>query len=833
MYLKAKFLTASLFVIKAASSAPTTPSPTTSPTPYEVWASDQSNTAPDQGKLGVKGGYIWIWSSEQIQKQLEGYGPAEPSSCTSTAPQGPCDTLEVFPQNLVQYFQDGTQGSPLKDLSGFGRIHGMIRDPQGLYVTVNMFTPGGGYVGIIDTQTREAVGLFRVTKFKYGPNDTINRSVHMSVWATDGSFISVSNLHGKAVERINIERDTNGKITQLSFDKSATIGLGKNMQVIEEATVFKGYNAYGNQLMGEVIGDYANADLGDLTPNGKCKENGCTSGIDGEAGGRANNLPICAITSKAGLIYITLAGGGLLIANAGMTPMSIVGEYGKNIIYGAGCGGVQVGDSYFFDSGVSASSAGADQSYFAIWRFNDTLYEQVQPENDPLPEVIFEDPGNGIPVPLNAIGGGQIPGSTIRRDSHGMINSIQNNHIHTVDRIQNVVESIRIQDNERITYDLISETGRDGFGGSQAACANNSVPDFAGYNDPSPDLMDITPDGKYIMISFRGPTPVSVSHSGQGSCPGVGIVKLSEDGSRGRLIDVIRTTNMIPDNVSRPLSFTGGFEYSGDERSDVHGAIVVPKGVNPSTAPPTATARGDPHFQTWSGEKYDFHGVCDLVLLTSREINIHIRTKKMQMWSYIKAVSVQINDDILEVMGGNTKKEGNNFWVNKEPGKFSTNIQLSKYAVKFTQLNDKSQQFVIDMGSSKGTITIKTWNAMVSISLTHGSLFQQSRGLMGTYPDGRKVSRSSDTVIMEDYNLFGIEWQVQSFEPLLFHDAPSSNVLESCEIPSKSQLRRRLSQAKILKEDAELACARVNKEDFDLCVFDVMATNDRQAAGAY
>jgi hypothetical protein len=43
--------------------------------------------------------------------------------------------------------------------------------------------------------------------------------------------------------------------------------------------------------------------------------------------------------------------------------------------------------------------------------------------------------------------------------------------------------------------------------------------------------------------------------------------------------------------------------------------------------------QGDPHFKTFGGEMYDFHGECDLVLLHNPEFNnnlgmdIHIRTK--------------------------------------------------------------------------------------------------------------------------------------------------------------------------------------------------------------
>merc|ERR1711862_902758 len=54
-----------------------------------------------------------------------------------------------------------------------------------------------------------------------------------------------------------------------------------------------------------------------------------------------------------------------------------------------------------------------------------------------------------------------------------------------------------------------------------------------------------------------------------------------------------------------------------------------------------------------------------------------------------------------------------------------------------------------------------------------------------------------------------------------------------CEIPTKSSIRRRLAESKITLAEAEQACSGVVQPEFDLCVFDVMATNDKDVAGAY
>ena len=91
-----------------------------------------------------------------------------------------------------------------------------------------------------------------------------------------------------------------------------------------------------------------------------------------------------------------------------------------------------------------------------------------------------------------------------------------------VDRVQNLVEVFETRSYEHVsTYDLVSVDGKSGRSGATAACFDRSVLDDAELplNDPAPDLMEFTPDGKYLAIAFRGPVPVSVAHTAQGSCP--------------------------------------------------------------------------------------------------------------------------------------------------------------------------------------------------------------------------------------------------------------------------------------------------------------------------
>lgn len=544
---------------------------------YEVWGADQSNSVPGAEARGVDGSYIWVWNSEDILRQVRQGITAEPLGCDggNRPGDGPCDVKDVFPGTLVESDGGEATGAVLGDHL-YGRLHGMLTDPQNRYLNVNLFGPGQGFVGIIDGATKEAVALFRVS------GTTAGRSVHMSFWNSDGSALLIANLNGKVLERIDITRDESGAIVGAAFNRSASLGVGKSMEITEEARVYLGANGQGNQMLGSIVGDYEDADLDDLTPAGKCRENGCESGPDGIDGGRVNNVIICPIMSSDDNSYITFGGGGLLIADTTVTPMTIVGEYGQQVINGAGCGGVQVGDSMWLNAGVSASGAGADQSTFTIYTLDDTAFGTVQPENTPAPSVLFKDAdaadgnaantatiGNveGDPNPNTT---GQLPGMTTRRDSHGMAATVNGRYVHTVDRIQNVVEVIDTGSYQRSTYDLTSQNG---LGQGLGACEIASVTDDPGLptNDPAPDLMQATPDGRYIVVALRGPVPVSVTHSAQGSCPGVGVIKLTANGRLGRLETVLRSTNIVDDT---PVVAPGGHAYIGAEHSDVHGASV-------------------------------------------------------------------------------------------------------------------------------------------------------------------------------------------------------------------------------------------------------------------
>ena len=228
------------------------------------------------------------------------------------------------------------------------------------------------------------------------------------------------------------------------------------------------------------INTFSSIDKGDLTPAGKCKESGCNDddpSLQPLGGGRVNNVPICPITSSNGNVYVTMGGGGLFTIKANETPMLIVGEYGNNVVNGAGCAGVQSEetDQVYVTGGVSASGAGKDQSTFTLYAFNDNKFEGnvADPkENYPFPLQVFKDKTNTNTIGnldnhegLSINGSGQNLATTTRRDAHGgaLVKGELGEFVHLVDRIRNNVEVFDTSNNKRVnTYDLYSFDGKSG-----------------------------------------------------------------------------------------------------------------------------------------------------------------------------------------------------------------------------------------------------------------------------------------------------------------------------------------------------------------------------------
>ena len=70
-------------------------------------------------------------------------------------------------------------------------------------------------------------------------------------------------------------------------------------------------------------------------------------------------------------------------------------------------------------------------------------------------------------------------------------------------------------------------------------------------------------------------------------------------------------------------------------------------------------------------------------------------------------------------------------------------------------------------------------------------------------------------------------------EAKLFYNPSSVEHPMQCAIPDKTKQSRRLGEAMITEDEAALACARVDAASRSACVFDVLATNDKEMVGSY
>jgi len=285
----------------------------------------------------------------------------------------------------------------------------------------------------------------------------------------------------------------------------------------------------------------------------------------------------------------------------------------------------------------------------------------------------------------------------------------------------------------------------------------------------------------------------------------------------------------------------------------------TPSPTDSPTPSPTDSAvddsgvRGDPHFKTWDGKLYDFHGICDMILLhnpgflNGLGMEIHIRSSKTRQWSYISRAVVLIGSEMFELSTTRDRiRFSTEYWVNGVSGKNDNPSQedtmvlpntVSGFQIHYRSVNSQQSEYTIriDGEDSDETLSLHTWKHMIRVDVNNGSAknFGSSLGLMGAFSNSQKLGRDGASV-MEDLNAFGQEWQVLPGEPKLFQVVEGPQAPSKCEIPSKTQLRRRLAESEVSVEAAQKACASVaNKDDFDLCVFDVIATGDVGSVGVY
>jgi hypothetical protein len=324
-----------------------------------------------------------------------------------------------------------------------------------------------GHVAILDAASRTPLMCVQTTVSE----TTKTRQAHAAFPAPDGSYILVANQNGKRLERI----DTNYAMNSFVHNPKATLDL---------ATC--------------------------TTPGGRPCES---------ADLRPMNWPICPIidsTSRHG--FVTLRGGGLFVIDAKATPMTIVGEYDRHTVHGNGCGGVEIGNAMYLNSGGSpVNVSGTDPSHaslygFDVYRFPLTGYAAKNPANTPAPTPIYAKAGAA--------------------DSHGIGVAGDGRFLWVMDRHNDVAEVLEVASGRHVNTVALN-----------GALTTNAAP----------DLVDTAPGGNRLFVALRGPVPLSGDpHNAIGATPGLGIIDTSDGGRTGSLTAIVRITNPTQQEKQQP-----------------------------------------------------------------------------------------------------------------------------------------------------------------------------------------------------------------------------------------------------------------------------------------
>lgn len=224
-----------------------------------------------------------------------------------------------------------------------------------------------------------------------------------------------------------------------------------------------------------------------------------------ESAERPDNAPVCPVTdASARHAFITLRGGGLLVADVTETPMKIVASLNKEQVHAGGCGGIQVGDTLYVNSGGGWPADKFPNSA-------SLAYDVYALDLSTMPKSIL--------AKLVSTRDGKFA------DSHGM--AAVGRYLWSADRAGNNIEIIDAATNVSV-------------GGINLAGAVS--------DDPAPDLLDVSPDGQYVFVGTRGPSPLTGNdkavNNAKGSTPGVGVIKVTDGGKGGEFVGVARISNM-------------------------------------------------------------------------------------------------------------------------------------------------------------------------------------------------------------------------------------------------------------------------------------------------
>jgi len=245
----------------------------------------------------------------------------------------------------------------------------------------------------------------------------------------------------------------------------------------------------------------------------------------------------------------------------------------------------------------------------------------------------------------------------------------------------------------------------------------------------------------------------------------------------------------------------------------------------------------DPHFRTFGGRRYDFHGGCPLVLVQSEFMDIHIETEVQIGYSSIKKVGLRMGEDDPIV-------------IDKDTNPNDIPKTLDGYDFNYVDATQR-YELILDDGQY---VTVSTWNGLLSVMI-HGleGSFGDAEGMCGKWDNNDLLARNGNPIDtwseINNGNVMGAEWRVgYGFEDIdmdgidqarecddpVFHTGGQWCKDNGCLCGEEEGENRgcdhtnECKNGKCIDEDAiENACAAVeDKDDKINCKFDVRMTGD-------